>query len=403
MSASRIFGRSSVYTLAAALSLVGAAALATACGSTEENNGFGKDGGSTGSNDAGDGINLGGGDSSASGDGSSGCNQVFEPTAPPPLHLVVALDYSGSMIATENKVGTITRFEAVKQAWIAYAQLPQANPVSASFVAFGLSAKTNLNVCSESTYPAILGDTSMPNEAAVTAAISSVTPNISNETPTAGGELSSLAIARGLKAQFPSDEVAIVLSTDGAPSMCGTAGVPTGSSATPGVDNDPAHVAAAISAVSKASAEGFKTYVVGVLGGASATANEVSLSKLAVAGGTTSATTISGSSTAASIAQQLKDRLTAVSREFQCKLPLSADARSNLETTNVIYKESPSAAAVELVYAQGCPSSETRPAYQYDSVANPTSIVLCAAQCTAYTSTPNASITLAVGCNPRVN
>ena len=407
MPAPRFFTRSTATRFAsatAALSMTAVVSLGAACGSDVEANTFTKpDSGSTTNSDVGKPLVFGNGDGSKNGDsGGNSCEAIAELVAPPPLHLVVALDYSGSMIANENKVGTVTRFVAVRDAWIEYAKLPQPNPVFASFVAFGLTPKTNLNVCSESTYAPILADTSMPNQAAVTAAINSIPPAISNETPTTGGVLSSLRLARELKAQFPKDDVAIVLSTDGAPSMCGTAGVPSGSTAEAGKDNEPAHVASAITAVQKASAEGFKTYVVGVLGGATAADNTVTLSKLAVAGGTTAATTISGSSTAAAIAQQLSDRLTAVGREFQCKLALSEDARNNPSETNVGYRESPTSAEVTLVYAQGCPSSETRPAYQYDNAANPTKVVLCPAQCTAFTSAEKAQIRLATGCNPRV-
>lgn len=384
-------------TRSALLFCAAAAALIAACGTDEEPSTFDKN---KKDGSAGDGGNIGpnlnpGDGGSQQGDGSAqNCNQDFSPTAPPPLHLVVLLDYSGSMIASGNNVmdnngNSITRFEAVRRAWVAYSKLTPQNPVGLTLVPFGLNAKNEaVNVCSEASFAPTLNDTSMPNEAAVTSAIASITPKGSNETPTAGGVLSGLRAARALSTQFPNDDVAIILSTDGAPSMCGTG--------TAGVDGDPSHIKAAKDAEATALSAGYKTYVVGVGTQWASTLNE-----LAVAGGTGSATNITSGS-ASVIAQQLQDKLTAVRNDFACKLPLSAEAIADLASTNVIYKASPTSPEVSLVYSQGCPSSETRPAYQYDSVSSPTSIVLCKNECTAYTSSPNAQISLAVGCSPRV-
>ncbi len=393
-----------IASAAVALSVLAVATLGAACGSEDDPNKFTglRDGSTIGKDDSGINFNLGGDSNTPPSDGGNGCNTAFKPAAPPPLHLVILLDYSGSMITASNNVtsstgASITRFDAVKQAWIEYAKLPQANPVSATLVPFGLSSKTATDdVCSEASYVPFLLDTSMPNEAAVTAAIASKTPQGSNETPTAGGVFSGLKAARALKLQFPKDDVAIVLSTDGAPSMCGTLNVPAMGDGTPGADGNISHVNAAKVAEIAALGEGFKTYVVGV-----GTQWATTLNELAAAGGTVSATNITSTS-ANAIAQQLKDKLTSVSREFQCKLPLTADALANLADTNVLYEESAAAAEITLVYAQGCPASETRAAYQYDNATNPTSVILCATQCNAFTSAPDAEVTLAVGCTPRV-
>ena len=373
----------------------------TACGSSETPASFGPADKLGGSKDAGPQVVVdlgGGGDGGGtigSGDGGAGsCIQKVNPAKPVPLHLVALMDYSGSMMAedvTDSGGRPITRFEGVKRAWEAYAALPQTREVRLTALPFGTRpALESVDNCSENSFAPTMTDTLMPDASAMTTAIVAGVPptDWNNDTPTAGGVASAVKAARALQLQFPNDAVAIVLSTDGAPTACG--GV--GDHAQP----NPEDLAAAIAAEQAAVAAGFKTYIIGI-----ATSDPTysgALRELAAASGGGDPTLIS-SGNASVIAEQLQGRLAAVGREYLCKIPLSDAARGNLAQTNVAFSAGAGAPSTTLSYAQECAGGA---GYRYDDAANPRNIVLCPSTCASFGSASDAEVQLAVGCEARV-
>lgn len=385
---------SSLQSLAAFGTLI----VLAACGSAQSPDTFPTDklsgGADTGT---GTGIDLGGGDGGTGtgngGDGAS-CLQKINPAKPVPLHLVALMDYSGSMFnrdASDSAGAPISRFDAVKGAWEAYAALPQSREVRLTALPFGTRpALDGVDNCSENAFAPTMTDRPMPDTAAMSAAIVAGGPptDWSNDTPTAGGVASALKAARALQAQFPNDAVAIVLSTDGAPSACGGSGNHA--------DPDPVDTDAAVRALQAAVAAGFKTYVVGV-----ATNDAVfssALTQLAAASGGGEATLIS-STTSTEIAQRLQGRLAAVGREYLCKIPLSDAALGNLAQTNVTFRPSASAESSTLSYGADCSGAA---GYRYDDPAAPRNIVLCPSTCAAFGAADDSEVQLAVGCEARV-
>jgi hypothetical protein len=354
------------YALLAATALSSIAVVA--CGSSEGDNGFpgqqaqdttGSTSSSSGGSDEPVGQFSSGGSTSSSGGSSSStggtCAAVSAPAKLQDVNLVMLLDRSGSM-GNMGKAGdnTPTRWTPVTGAIKSFVADSTVAGMKASLTLF--PARTG-DICSGyETADAAMG--AIPNRAISSLIDSTYT---GGGTPLRDSLKGVVAQASAYAAAHPDEKTVVVVATDGEPSKCALPDYPNATQAAAEV----ARIRTDVSAVAATT----PVYVIGV--GSSLTY----LNSIAEGGGTGAATLVEVGDPAATGAQFLATLKKIRQDSISCNvnLPAPPDGRK-LDVNKVSVKS----AGNVLTYSADCSAAN---AWRYDSVTNPTQVILCDASC----------------------
>ncbi|MGH7284409.1 MAG: hypothetical protein ACRELY_23025 [Polyangiaceae bacterium] len=226
--------------------------------------------------------------------------------------------------------------------------------------------------------------------AAVTTSLNAHLPN--GDTPTSAALQGAIEAAKAYATAHSSDIVAVVFSTDGVPTNCDqTAG---------DIEN--------IAAAGLAGTPSVKTFVIGVLSPADATATATSLlNGIASSGGTTSATIIGTSSTTESDFVSALTKIRGQSLPCQFDLPVPEAGTPDYSKVNVVYTDSATMNASIVPYVADLADCSADGGvdggwyYDHDPFADagtPTKVELCPATCSAVQADPAGTVDVVQGC-----
>lgn len=369
------------------VTLLLAGAISAACGGSANSLDPGSDfvtgtpSGSSTTTDGGSSSSLFNDTPTDSGAATAACQTGAAQAQAVPLHLVVALDRSGSMCeydsnADRNCANVNSKWQQTRFALQAFFSSAQSSGMSVSLIAFPYS--DGGDYCSTNHYTTpVASEVALPDSQNVLLAAIDKNPSTGNgATPTRDAYRGAIQIAQGIKTSLGTNpgKVALLVATDGIPSGCGDS-----------IDDSATLAQGAVSA-------GIPTYVLGVGDQLSA------LNKLGNAGSTGNALTAS-TSNPATVGQQVTDalnkiRVAALSCDYQVP---AAPAGKTLDPAqvNVEYTGGTPQTKSTLPYSKDCASGS---GWQYDDPTNPKTIKLCANTCSQVSADPNAHLDFVFGC-----
>lgn len=305
-----------------------------------------------------------------------------------PTNLVIIYDKSGSMGDTATGFDPALKWIPVGTGMKEFFADPYSQTLRASLQFFPLDDDTIASTCA---FPYATPTVALTNAAdpAFTKAIDATKP--SGGTPTLPALTGAIAYAKQVAAARPGDKTAVVLVTDGEPGFWDA----SQNAFVPGcADNDVAHAAAAAKTAFEAS-PAVPTYVVGV------GSKLDSLNAIAAAGGTKSAVivdTADPAKTKTDIVNALGAiRTSEVSCDFSIP-PSPAGQTLDPYAVNVVLTQADGTQQV-VGYSKTC---GTAGGWQYDDVAHPTRILLCADACSAARTSSLGKVSIAYGCKTQV-
>lgn len=391
-SASRRVISNRILTLGVAAATTILMAAATSCASHITREGF--DAGGSGSSPGTGGAGGGSGGAGNGGGGSGGvqignpagdggtllpgadasCAATVSQAKVVPVILVFMFDRSGSM--SDSIGGGQTKWTALVPGLEAFFADPKSRGISASLQFFMQTDECNVTAYATPLVPI----TPLPNPTAFASAIDTTTP--SGETPTQPALQGALQYASQVVGQNPGARVAVVLVTDGEPNGCGST-VPN------------------VAATAQGAAPGIPTYVIGI----GKPTDLTRLTTIAEAGTTNQAFFVAPDAGAdGSTAQQMEadfQKALAVIRgaTISCDLQLpTPPAHQALDygKVNVVYTGSNGQPST-LLYNANC--SGNGQGWAYDDPVTPSRIQICAASCsTIQGDTLGATLDIALGC-----
>ena len=298
-----------------------------------------------------------------------------------PVNLIVIYDKSGSMGDTTDPNGPYDpakKWTPVGTGMKAFLGDPSSAGMSASLQYFPLG-NSLAEVCDTATYatPAVALK-ALPDGAFATS-IDATSPR--GGTPTLPALQSAITYAKTIAAQKPSDKSAVVLVTDGEPSM-----LPTNCA-----DNDINHVALAAAAGINGSPS-IPTYVIGV--GSSL----INLNQIAASGGTKQALIVDVSDPTKTQTDFVKALTQIRGETLSCDFVLPAAPAGqalDLNTVNVVLTQN--GKDETLGYDKDC-AGAAGGGWHYDSVGAPTKVELCPGVCDTAKKAASNKITITLGC-----
>lgn len=312
--------------------------LVVACGaSTTSEAGHGstiEDGGNIGT--------FGGADGGASVGPGSACATASATSEPLPVNIVFMFDRSDSM-------AELSKWDSCKKGLKAFFADPKSKGISASIQYFcGQS-------CDVSVYqtPAV-GLTALPESTVFAASMDA--QDLCRGTPTTPALKGAIVYAEGLKTSSPMATTVVALVTDGLPSEgCGDLSV-------------------VADAAQEGASKGIKTYVIGVGG------SLTNLNTIASSGGTTKALIVK-TNNPTQINQDFENLLDQIrSQSLSCDFSLPeppSGMRLDVNAVNVQVVAKDGAAST-IPYSKECADGS---GWNYDDIANPTKVQLCASSC----------------------
>jgi hypothetical protein len=345
-----------------------AGVLAVACGSSEGDSNFANgdpnnpNGGGGGGNGSGD---FGGGTGSAAAAAFSECAANVADGEAKPVHMILAVDTSGSMCEVSEGDGNkncdlpTTKWSQIKSALSTFFSNPASKDVYVSLIPW------SGGTCGGFDRP-LTAEVALPDTAGtMSRAVQTLKPQ--GGTPTHGAIDGAQRYATLLKSTLTDGgKVIIALATDG---------LPTGCSNLPQSEQS----------ATTASTAGTSVYVIGV-----GSAGAGNLQSLAVAGGTKNAFNVSNANAATEFAKALEE---IKGNALGCNLRLPtppAGSTLDLKKVNVVYNGNP------VGYSQDC-SDKGGWRYVPDS-AKPDGIELCETVCSSLKSSTGAKLKLVLGC-----
>lgn len=205
--------------------------------------------------------------------------------------------------------------------------------------------------------------------------------NASGGTPIYAALGGALQWASAQHKKAPAENTVVVLVTDGQPNGC---------------DEDVGHIAALASAA--LTADGTRTYAIGLTG-----SREADMNQIAMAGGTTKGIFVADG---ANTTQDLLDALSAIRGAIlSCDFPMPTPAAGvEVEPAFINVNLTPSSGAkstlVQVSSEGACTGTE---GWYYDNPTAPTRITLCKSTCDAVTADPMASLEILLGCPTSVS
>lgn len=295
---------------------------------------------------------------------------------PLPLHLVIALDKSGSMCEyTEGSsprdcTHPDSKWMKMRLALNSFFQSPASRGIMISLVAFPKG-----DSCSSSDYATpIVSGVGLPDATRLSDALKAMSG--SGSTPTRPALRGALQYAKSLQAGAGfTGRVAVILASDGYPQGCD--------------DNNIAGASQDARAISST----IPTFVIGVGSRLS------DLNQLAVGGGTGSAILVDTNSAQASnalVAAFNKIRAQAFTCEY--RIP-AAPAGQRLDYQAVNVQLTTAGKASSLGYDEGCKG----PGWRYDDKTKPSKILLCPASCDQAKASDAAKVEVLLGCATTVS
>lgn len=325
------------------------------------------DDGSDGSGSGGDGdpkSTFGGSGAGGTPGGLGGLEACATSTADgerQPINLVFMMDKSGSM--GDNQAKKNAKWNPITSGLKAFFASPNSQGVQASLQYFPLSSG-----CGTQQYETPdVALRALPDGAFAT---SMDAQNPDDGTPTLPALKGAIAYAQQVAGQHPSERVAVVLVTDGAPNDC--------NSTVDAVSSEAAKVAATI-----------PTYVVGV-------GNVANLDTIAQGGGTGSATivTVGDPQKTQADFEAAINRVKAQTLSCSLGLPQPPDGKTlDVNAVNVVYTPTGGQGEV-LQYSADC----SGPGWRYDNIASPSRIELCQSTCDRVMADATGNIQIAFGC-----
>lgn len=353
-------------------------------------------GGSLGSSGA---LSLGGETSSGGTGPSPGggqgpgetCASATEQAELSPVYLVFLLDESGSMGDGANG-NRAQKWDPVTSALNAFFADPASAGIVASLGVFPLNQNTTQGPSDRNKPPACessdygkpeVPPQPLPDATVFKDAIAKLDPPNEYGTPTYPALVGTIAYAESLLAEDSTRKVAVVMVTDGEPTLC-----ETGDSST---TNDITNTAAAAAAV----ADHLPTYVIGV-------GDELaSLNAIAKSGGTDEAFIVSLADPEET-RTKLLDAINLIrGKSISCELPIPAPpAGRKLDPNKVnVHFKAGGSTDTSLRYGKECTGSAE---WRYDDEASPSKILLCDATCETVKADPKGALGVEFACEDRV-
>jgi hypothetical protein len=352
-------------------------------------------GGSLGSGGA---LSLGGqmsnggtGPSPGGGQPGESCASATEQAELSPVYLVFLLDESGSM-GDGNNGDRTRKWDPVTSALNAFFADPASTGIIASLGVFPLNQNTTQGpsdrdmppTCESSDYgkPEV-APKALPDATTFKDAIAKLDPPNEYGTPTRPALVGTIAYAEGLLAEDSTRKVAVVMVTDGEPTLCETGDATT--------TNDIANTAAAAAAV----ADHLPTYVIGV-------GNQLeSLNAIAQGGGTDKAFIVSVMDPEKT-RTELLDAINLIrGQSLSCELAIPAPpAGKKLDPNKVnVHFKADGKTDTSLRYGKECADGAE---WRYDDEAAPTKILLCEETCQAVKAESKGALGVEFACQDRM-
>jgi hypothetical protein len=354
----------------------GAAAGTGASGGTSSGTGSSSGSGSGSGTSAGGSITIGGSGGTGGVVPDAGCASHTEAAKIQPVHLVILMDRSGSMVGADiGEDLQAVKWDPLVTALKGFFTDPTSSGLSASMIMFPAeSGFGNTTACAVEDYAtAGVATTPLPSPA-FGAALDMTTPPNGFGTPTYPALAGAIAYARAQEALTPDQKLVILMVTDGVPDEC----------------DDEGNTIEAAAAEAAAVAAEIPTYVIGV--GDSLD----NLNAIAEAGGTSAAILVSIDDPAKTQA----DITTAINqirgKEIACNISLPVPTGGDMiDPFKVNVSFTPSTGVPEvLTYDQSCAAG----GWRYDDPVNPTAIVLCETTCGAVTADQATELNIILGC-----
>lgn len=382
----------------------GLASLA-ACGSESSEFPEGSSSGQSSGN-SGPGIGTSGGRGDGGGLSEDGqfakCTEARDAAKRLPLHLVLLLDRSSSMCCYDQfcqRVGDQephrdcskpgSRWAVTTGALASFFNAPETTGISMSVLPFPAEGDRDEQCTADYSDEVSSSNVALPTDFG--AELVSLEPEPTGYvTPTTPAFDGALAVARSLRASVPAeDTVAILFATDGQPKDCG-------SSFQPDHGFPDADISRAAAAAATGSAEGIRTYVIG-LDDPNENLSD-NLKALANAAGTAPPALISLTDPTQA-ANQLKDALNAIrGKALGCELIVPAPPAGKTldpKKVNVVYRPGDGGDSTILPYSADC---SDKSGWFYDDPQKPTRITLCADACKLAQDDPEGRLEVVLGC-----
>jgi hypothetical protein len=224
------------------------------------------------------------------------------------------------------------------------------------------------------------------NESALIASIALAKP--AANTPTSAALRGAIEYAKSRARDNPTHRVAIVLATDGLPTLC----QPTN------IDQ-----IAQFASQAAAQAPAIQTFVIGVFA-QNDTDAQVNLNKLASAGGTSTAFMVDASGNVAQQFQKALDEIRGATLSCDFQLPKPVAGTVDFGKVNV--DVSSSLGVQKLYYAESADKCDPQQGgWYYDvnpATGTPTRIIVCPSTCSAFEATQGLSVKIRLGCKTEV-
>ncbi len=213
-----------------------------------------------------------------------------------------------------------------------------------------------------------------PHEQALIGAINARAPGGNGGTPIHPALHGATTWARNYKIAHPSDEVVVLLVTDGAPQGC----------------NESVSAIAALASDAWMN-DGIRTYTVGLAG-----SHEGTMNQIAAAGGTNQSFFIDGGDVTAELLAALQQIQGEATLPCQFAMPTG----DNVDTSKVNMTFTPGGGGEQTIgqVADAAACSGVVDGWYYDDPLNPTSLTLCPDTCAAVQGDPAGIIDIVVGC-----
>ena len=320
-------------------------------------------------------------ESAGEGGGSDGaCIGVSNEAESVPIDLFIMMDRSISMDELVPG-GQMTRWMALHKAVETFVESGADGDIRAGIGFFGITPGADPDIdCDQSRYAAPVVEIAPLDEVGpdLLAAMDNVAPG--GLTPSGPALAGALEHASAWAKDNPGRVTAVVLVTDGYPTLCEPA-TPSG--------------LASIAEQAHLNAPFVRTYVIGLDA-------KYNLDAVALAGGTHSAFIVENNDFASSFASVLEN---VANTKLACEyaLPPAPDANQKLDYSKVQVTYAPASTDVEeeipsVPNVQGCGQSANGGWY-YDNVSDPTSILVCPCTCARFEA---GRVDVRVGCKPRV-
>lgn len=359
-----------------------------ACSAQGENEGTGASGQGAGSgsgNGAGSGaggdtvsVGVGVGTGSSGAGGAGSCASATEVAQPVEVNMFISFDKSGSMDGDDkwdDATAALSSFfqdpgtEGLRVAMRFFGDdLPIGDGCSQYICNIGACAVPHVDVDD------LRAEPNDPHEQALLQAIAARQPGGGGGTPIHPALSGATQWAKAYKDGHPSDEVVVILVTDGSPQGC--------------IESVPIIASVASDALSS---HDVKTYTIGLAGSSESTMNTI-----AQAGGTGQSFFINGGDVTADLLAALEQIKGEASLPCQYQMPQGENV--NPGEVNVDFTPSGSApeAIGQVPNAGAC--GGVADGWYYDDPGNPSSIIFCPQTCDAVQGDAGARVDIVVGC-----